>query len=170
YPFFGTVLTGPSNNRLLTIKGHLLDYPVKIPGHVRVSSTVDIHRPIRAGQLRLDVTIQKWIVFGYFTLPCISSAGSCSYDLCDLLSWFEDTGCPWQLKSSNFPCTCPFSNGTYTLDPHPFRIPEVTIWQWIAYGDFRVIGSLVDKDTSQEVACYSLEFTVQSARTFGRWW
>ncbi|XP_045199211.2 ganglioside GM2 activator-like [Mercenaria mercenaria] len=171
YNHFALTDCSSNSNSLLTINGHLLEYPIEIPGHVRVSSTVDIHRPIRAGHLRLDATIQKWIVFDYFTLPCISWVGSCSYDVCDLLSWFDDRGCPWQLESNNFPCTCPFNNGTYTLDPHPFYIPEVRgPWQWIAYGDFRVIGSLIDEDTSEEVACYSLEFAVEIAPTSWGWW
>ncbi|XP_060601062.1 ganglioside GM2 activator-like [Ruditapes philippinarum] len=165
-------LTDCAENRLVTLTGRLTQHPIEFPGDIRVTARVDINRPLTAtGHLRLDAEIQKWIVFDYFTLPCISNVGSCSYDLCDLLSWFEDRGCPWQLEESNFPCTCPFSNGTYTLDPHPFSVPTLnSVWQWIAYGDFRVTGSLIDENTSEVVSCYVLEFSVQRAPIRWPWW
>lgn len=176
YIGFSLTSCGTNVNPLVSIRGSVEEYPIQIPGHVRASGTVHIHRPVRAGHLRLDVTVQKWIVFDYFTLPCVSKVGSCSYDACNLLGWFEDRGCPWQLTFSNFPCTCPFTNGTYTLDPHPFYIPRTqNPWRWLAYGDFRVTGRLIDTDLAEEVACYTVEFTVQAKRpnnywSYGGWW
>ena len=58
-----------------------------------------------------------------------------SYDLCDLLDWFRRVPgeCPWQLTNSNVPCMCPFDNTTYTLQPYPFSVPQVSaMWEWIA--------------------------------------
>ena len=59
---------------------------------------------------------------------------SSSYDFCRLLNWFQDSGCPWQLRVSGFPCTCPFTNGSYHLQPYPFYIyPLNSAWSWLAY-------------------------------------
>ncbi|KAL4233006.1 hypothetical protein ACF0H5_007692 [Mactra antiquata] len=167
---------GSTANRLLNIQGNTVDYPIEIPGHVKARGTVDILHDVQPDRYTLNVTVEKWIVFNYFTLPCVSNVGSCSYDVCDLLGKFEGRGgCPWQLVESNFPCMCPFSNATHTLQPLPFYIPEVQgIWSWIAFGDFRVTGTLYDNVLSEIVNCYQLEFTVQRKpiviEDFWGWW
>ncbi|XP_052811416.1 ganglioside GM2 activator-like [Mya arenaria] len=153
-----------STRRVVTLDGAPQEYPITFPGHVSVPATVTVHRPVE-GPYTLDVTVEKFFFFDYFALPCFSNVGSCTYDPCALLNWFRNA-CPWQLRESDFPCTCQTvtQNTTYRLQPHPFYIPGLnSAWQWIAYGDFRVTGRLIEDATGEEVNCYSLEFTVQAA-------
>ena len=55
------------------------------------------------------------------------------YDVCDLIGKISDADCANYLKPNHIPCRCPIPEGTYTLSPHTFQIPEATgAWSWIA--------------------------------------
>lgn len=68
--------SGNSQNRVLNLAGHPVDYPIEIPGHVKVQAVADILKNVEPNRYILDVTVEKWIVYSYFALPCISNVGS----------------------------------------------------------------------------------------------
>jgi len=62
--------------RVVTIDGGLLDYPITLPGDIRARGNITVHKRFHDTGLRLDVTVEKYIVFQYFALPCMYNVGS----------------------------------------------------------------------------------------------
>ncbi|KAK3602892.1 hypothetical protein CHS0354_018756 [Potamilus streckersoni] len=136
---------------------------VLIPGGLTPTVQLKIYRRV-TGNLQLDVSIKKRIFFD-ITIPCISNVGSCSYDFCHLLSYMKDANgrarCPQELQRSNFPCTCPFQSGTYTLRGGTFRIPEMSgIWRWLSKGTYKIQAKLIDALTNEVVGCYCMQVSI----------
>ena len=73
-----SIITFPAStsNRIATIENaHVRNYPIKIPGYVYPSGTLNILRPAVDGY-RLDVTVEKFFFYDYLRIPCISRVGS----------------------------------------------------------------------------------------------
>ncbi|CAL1531923.1 unnamed protein product [Lymnaea stagnalis] len=147
---------------IITINNYsFVPYPIPSPGQLTASLSATLNRPIPAGGLELKVHIRKDVFF-WITINCKNNFGSCDYDLCDLLSYFENTTCPQQLIDNNIPCTCgTIVPGTYNLINQVFEIPDVTTISSFALGDYQVQFSLVDKVTLEEVYCLHVELTVK---------
>jgi hypothetical protein len=108
----------------VTLTGRLTQHPIEFPGDIRVTARVDINRPLTAtGHLRLDAEIQKWIVFDYFTLPCISNVGS----------WYV-TGLTYLLISIIY-----FRIRTQFSQYHVFLLPFDTIFYKFVFHISKVI-------------------------------
>ncbi|XP_061177261.1 ganglioside GM2 activator-like [Saccostrea echinata] len=147
-----------SPNKIIHVtSAHLNPFPVVVPGDLTGDIVIQAPRLVQGNHYKLDVHIQKHALF-WITVPCLSGVGSCSYDLCNLLSTFNATQCPPQLRAQNLPCHCPFQPGTYTMTPAVFKIPEMSgLWSWLASGDYRVDAKITDTQTGEEVACYHVE-------------
>ncbi|XP_052240796.1 ganglioside GM2 activator-like [Dreissena polymorpha] len=143
---------------------HLSADTVHIPGPETGDVDVQILRPVD-GSYTLDVHVQTHVLFGFVDVPCISNLGSCSYDLCGILSGqqFNNTHhCPLEIAASSpdFPCACPFDAGNYHLNPTTFQIPELSgLLKWLASGDYKVHFTIKNTRTSEVVACYDVQFT-----------
>ena len=77
------------NRELLTIpEAHVSPDPVGIPGDLAVTGIVQINREA-AGDVSLEVTIERYVGFFWLTVPCVSGVGS--WYVC-LPSWFLQWG------------------------------------------------------------------------------
>lgn len=162
-----------SPNKIIQISHvHLSADPLRIPGPETFSGDLEILRNISGNHIRLDVVIEKHILFGWPDMPCITASGqqvgSCSYNLCDLLSRFKDgngtSHCPLQLEQDHFPCACPFAPGHYRLNHATFQVPEVqALYKFLAGGDYKVHVKFVDTNTNEQVGCYDIMGTVVSS-------
>ncbi|XP_052808415.1 ganglioside GM2 activator-like [Mya arenaria] len=157
-----------SPNKIVHLaNAHLSKDPVHIPGPETGDVDLQILHPIN-GSYALNVHVQRKVLFAFIEVPCISNIGSCTYDLCDLLSgkYFDNPQhCPVEIVSStpNFPCTCPFAAGNYHLNPTTFQIPEISgVLQWLAEGDYKVHVTVTNRLSGEEVACYNFQISTEA--------
>ncbi|XP_053398340.1 ganglioside GM2 activator-like [Mercenaria mercenaria] len=106
--------------------------PIHIPGNETVSIDVQVLQPISGMHYKVELTILKHVLFGFVIVPCYEdpSQNKCTYELCDILSGkhYNNTHhCPIEVASSSpdFECACPFSPGTYHLNPTNFLIGDL---------------------------------------------
>ena len=56
--------------------------------------------------IKMEVKLEKDIIFGWVTIPCIDGLGSCTYDnVCDMIHADQ---CPPEFIAHDIPCKCPF--------------------------------------------------------------
>ncbi|KAL3882834.1 hypothetical protein ACJMK2_029138 [Sinanodonta woodiana] len=124
-----------------------------------------VHRSITS-KLRVDLTIKKKHWFGNMWIPCLFKLGSCSYEVCDLLSSIyatEGVQCPLLLDNSNVNCTCPFQPGTYKVEKETFQLPTVPAGFGLAVrGNYTVEAKLVDTTTKKVVGCYAMTVSIKA--------
>lgn len=165
-------LTDCAKNRsraLLTFPtAHTHPYPIVLPGNLEVSASLRVNRDILpSSSIALDLTIQRYLGFFWFTIPCISNVGSCWYnDACTLFGTDrQNDDCAAQFADHNLPCSCPFLAGTYSMPSSVFEVPELTgAFSWLANGDYRVKARLVDTTSSEELACQFLTASLSDGR------
>ncbi|XP_071137086.1 protein lin-12-like [Mytilus edulis] len=153
-----------SNQALLHFDSVKLNpYPPIIPGNITVSGHLVLGRNI-SGHIELQVSIHVHAIF-WIPVPCVSGFGSCTYDLCSMLSSrFNVNGqlsCPPQLEKQNLPCTCPIQAGTYTLNPNVWTIPPLpSILSYLSSGNHILVDvKLVNKDSGEIMGCYNIQIT-----------
>ena len=65
-----------SPNKVLRVSNiRISSDPVHIPGPETFSGDLEILRPISGNHFRLDVVIEKHVLFGYPDMPCLTAAG-----------------------------------------------------------------------------------------------
>lgn len=147
---------------------HLSSDPVHIPGPLTGTIDVEVLRLISGTHFKLDVRVQKHGFFGYSNVACDSNVGSCSYELCDLLSgasYNNTLHCPRPIVESTpeFPCVCPIQPGNYHLKPSTFHIPQLSgHWAFLGQGDFKIHAQLTDTATNEQVGCYDVEISTEA--------
>ncbi|KAH3735098.1 hypothetical protein DPMN_041559 [Dreissena polymorpha] len=160
-----------SPNKIVRIENvHLSQDPVKIPGNETVTADVTILQSIAGtGHYNVSLRIQRHVFNGWVEAPCIHDFGSCSYDLCTVLSGkhYQNTThhCPIEIAetSPDFECACPFPVGTYHLNPTTAHIDNLASYlKWLAQGDYKVEAKILDTTTHAEVGCFIVQATTAS--------
>jgi len=110
---------------------------------------------------KANVWVWKKILGIWTEIPCISQAGSCTYDnFCSLLRPNHDVPpCGPALNEYHVPCVCPFPAGTYSIPPSPTHIKDPGL-SWLTNGDYSAKGELLDP-TGKRLGCYLLYASLQ---------
>ncbi|PVD29129.1 hypothetical protein C0Q70_11726 [Pomacea canaliculata] len=146
---------------LTTSDIRVIPYPVQVPGFVTASGRMVLNRPV-GGDLTLEVKMKKHVKWNIWTpVPCLGNIGSWDFDdVCGRLSSISPVNCPPQLIKDNFPCTCPFTPGTYVIRNAIFHIPHSGgFWSWMKKGDYRLTARLTTSK-GRELACQRVEMTI----------
>ncbi|XP_060601067.1 ganglioside GM2 activator-like [Ruditapes philippinarum] len=158
-----------SSNKLVNISNiHISNIdPIHIPGNETVSVDVELFKPIDGRHLRAELTIVKKAFLGYIVIPCFEdpSKSVCSWELCDILSGRHYNNvhhCPMEVVASSpdINCACPFTPGTYHVNPTHFVIdglPQAV--KFLAQGDYKAHITITDTDTNEQVVCYDLQLS-----------
>ena len=86
-----------SPNKVLRVSNiRISSDPVHIPGPETFSGDLEILRPVSGNHFRLDVVIEKHVLFGYPDMPCLTAAGQkvgSWYVLLLTVSLYADADC-----------------------------------------------------------------------------
>lgn len=126
--------------------------PVQIPGSLTFSFDINVLKDINT--LSVQVLMMYKSQGTFIKVPCLADIGSCTYDVCDLLTNVQQ--CPDELQKHNINCQCPFNKGTYTepgfttdIDADVFPTGEYFVNATMTSGgDF--------------VGCYTADFTLEA--------
>ncbi|XP_065060396.1 ganglioside GM2 activator-like [Rhopilema esculentum] len=118
-------------------------------GKIPLSGTLLVKKLLPT-KLKLKVKVEKKILWGYISLPCISNVGSCEYilDCSTLLGQ-----CPT--------CRCPVPAGTHPVD-QSVTVPPISIPSFLTNGDYKVTFDARDASNNQRISCGQLKLRISS--------
>lgn len=102
----------------LSVPGDPIEISDDQPIMVSFDSTVN-HEI--GSDVTVSLKIKKKEAFIWVDIPCVDKFGSCSYNLCDMVTKQNGTLCPI-LQKMGKQCQCPFKTGDYKLDNYPFKV------------------------------------------------
>lgn len=138
--------------------------PIVIPGNVTVSAEAKTSVALKSPQ-KVELTVEKEVAGFWVKIPCVEQLGSCTYDnLCDLLDIIIPPGelCPEPLHTYGLPCHCPFKEGTYSLPPSDFSLPDLELPSWLSTGNYRIVSVL--SSGGQRLACVKIAASLRGKK------
>ena len=124
--------------------------PIKFPGKLIISSTVDIREDLPEENLFVKIEIVRSKT-PKVKVPCIDDKGSCKYDVCNFwMPRYADKFCKFGI------CSCPIKKGTYYIKDLEFNVPKLA--------SLSIINSMLSARYSVEITIYNSE----SKRTYGK--
>lgn len=139
----------------------MIPSPAVLPGDITVGMQGTVHHNF-GSDVRMNVTMQKYLLGFWTKVPCANEVGSCYYDNpCEFLSAFKTSGtCPAQLAAHGLPCTCPFNPSSINLPPSVFHVTHLnTAWSWLVTGKFHVRAEMTHGNNI--VGCFEAELDIQ---------
>jgi len=146
---------GKPTNPFIIKNLNLTPDPIKIPGTLGVSATINITAAV-SQPLKAVMEIHKRLLNEWIKIPCIDNVGSCTYDdLCTLDPYKPGSTCPPVF--GKFPCSCPFKTGLYTFNPAKFKI-DIDLPSFLAKGEYK--AEIKMSSSIGDVGCLNMQFNL----------
>lgn len=151
---------GPSDSPIEFRLSSLSPDPIRNPGSVHVSAEINLREAMSLEGVRIKLRLQK-LEPRQMTVPCFRRFGSCSYDVCQMITNYPSLLCPTFPQGER--CGCRAQPGRYLADLIPVALPNFgSIIGKIMQGNYNGNATLLNA-RGKTLGCLEFDFAIKNS-------